>query len=84
MGLDLDNACKLFKQTNGVRFITPVYGVCYTFNFGPYLSLLGKKLEMIAANIFFGLILEIDIECKRTQIFVFVLSPCERREWGIY
>ena len=64
MGCDQKNACKYFKERKGVSFLTPVYGVCSTFNFGPYMSSLGINLDMAAANVAYGLTLEIDIECK--------------------
>ena len=66
MSSEEHDACKLFKDNNGVIFLSPVYGVCYTFNFGPYLSSKGINLDMLAANIFYGLTLELDIECKKT------------------
>ncbi len=70
MGCEEQDACKLFKETAGVSFITPVYGLCYTFNFGPYLSSLNIDLDMVAANVVYGLTLEIDIECKKRLAFL--------------
>ena len=74
MGCDQQESCKLFKQNKGVSFLTPVYGVCYTFNFGPYLSSLGINLNMVAANVVYGLTLEIDIECKIFSSFLRVFE----------
>ena len=84
MGCDEKNACKYFKESKGVNFLTPVYGVCSTFNFGPYMSLLGINLDMAAANVAYGLTLEIDIECKKYLFFEMAAMPfplvfCEGR-----
>ena len=70
MGYDQHPACNLFKDNNGVRFLTSDLGVCYTFNFGPYLSSLGLNFDTTTANLFNGLTLEIDIEGESGLIFV--------------
>ena len=69
-GDDQHPACNLFKNNNGPRFLTSDFGVCYTFNFGPYISSLGLNFDMTAASLLYGLTLEIDIECKSRFIFV--------------
>ena len=65
IGNDSHPACNLFKNNTGPRFLTSDFGVCYSFNFGPYLSLLGLNFDIESASLFFGLTLEIDIEGKR-------------------
>ena len=67
LGNDQHPACNLFKDI-GVRFLTSDFGVCYTFNFGPYLSSLGLNFDMIVANLLYGLRLEIDIEGMKSVI----------------
>ena len=69
IGNDSHLACNLFKDNNGPRFLTSDFGVCYTFNFGPYLSSLGLNFDITSANLFHGLTLEIDIEGKSRLIF---------------
>ena len=56
--------CNDLQNFGGVSFITPTYGVCYMFNFGPYYALSGADLNSATANVIYGLILEIDIESK--------------------
>ena len=70
IGDDQHPACNLFKDNNGIRFLSSDFGVCYTFNFGPYLTSLGLNFYTSSANLLYGLTLEMDIESKSRLIFV--------------
>ena len=51
-------------EEGGVTFVSPQHGVCYMFNFGPLYANQNPGVNMIAANVFYGLSLEIDLESK--------------------
>ncbi len=51
-------------KEGGVTFVSPQHGVCYMFNFGPLYANQDPGVNMIAANVYYGLALEIDLESK--------------------
>ncbi len=52
------------KEDGGVTFVSPQHGVCYMFNFGPLYANESPGVNMIDANVFYGLSLDINLESK--------------------
>ncbi len=44
--------------------MSPQHGVCYMFNFGPLYANQDPGVNMIAANVYYGLSLDLDLESK--------------------